>query len=194
MTTPPPPPGSGGNQPYDPTGSSPYPGSGGSTPSGQPTGPSSPSTPSSSTPSGSPSYPSSGQSSYPDAGQSSYPGGPAAGGPSSYPGPAPAPGQYGAPQGGSDSTKMLSLVSMGTGIAGIVICCCWGLPIFSIIALVTGYIAKNQTKANPRPDLKTFITVGLVTGAIGVLIAILYWILVATGVIDLNTSYSTTGF
>ena len=164
MTTPPPPPGSGGNQPYDPTGSSPYPGSGGSTASGQPTGPSA----------STPSYPSSGQS--------------------SYPGPAPAPGQYGAPQGGSDSTKMLSLVSMGTGIAGIVICCCWGLPIFSIIALITGYIAKNQTKANPRPDLKTFITVGLVTGAIGVLIAVLYWILVATGVIDLNTSYSTTGF
>ena len=176
MTTPPPPPGSGGNQPYDPTGSSPYPGSGGSTPSGQPTGPSA------STPS------------YPSSGQSSYPGGQAAGGPSSYPGPAPAPGQYGAPQGGSDSTKMLSLVSMGTGIAGIVLCCCWGLPIFSIIALITGYIAKNQTKDNPRPDLKTFITVGLVTGAIGVLISIVYWILVATGVIDLNTSYSTTGF
>ena len=89
---------------------------------------------------------------------------------------------------------MLSLVSMGTGIAGIIICCCWGLPIFSVIALVTGFIAKNQTKANPRPDLKTFIMTGLVTGAIGLLISIVYWILVATGVIDLNTSYSTTGF
>lgn len=176
MTTPPPPPGSGGNQPFDPTGSSPYPGS-------RPDGPAVPQTPAGgSTPSGPPSYPT---------------GGPSAGGPSSYPGsaPAPGPGAYGqSPQGGSDSTKVLSMVSMGTGIAGVILCCCWGLPIFSVIALITGYLAKNQTKDNPRPDLKTFIMTGLITGAIGLLIAVVYWILVATGVIDLDASYSTTGF
>ena len=94
-----------------------------SAPSGQPTGPSA----------SMPSYPSSGQS--------------------TYPGPAPAPGQYGAPQGGSDSTKMLSLVSMGTGIAGIVLCCCWGLPIFSIIALITGYIAEPVLARILQPPL-----------------------------------------
>ena len=99
--------------------------------------------------------------------------------------PPPAPG--GAPQGGgSDSTKIMSFVSMGTGIAGLVICCCWSLPIFPLIALITGFIAKNQTKDNPRPDLKTYILVGLITGAIGIVIAVLYWILVAVGVIDLD--------
>lgn len=139
-------------------------------------------------------YDPTGSSSYPTSG--STPGGstpPPSSGSSSYPGaPAPsgAPNQYGAPQGGSDQTKLLSMVSMGTGIAGVVICCCWGLPIFSVIALVTGFIAKNQTKDNPRPDLKTFIMIGLVTGAIGIVISVVYWILVATGVIDINTTYN----
>ena len=192
MTTPPPPPGSGGNQPYDPTGSSPYPG-GQPAPGSQPDGPAVPQPPAGSAPSGPPAYPTGG----PSQGPSSYPGGPSAGGPSSYPGaaPAPGPGAYGQqPPRGSDSTKVLSLVSMGTGIAGVVLCCCWGLPMFSIIALITGYLAKNQTKGNPRPDLKTFIMTGLITGAIGILIAVVYWVLVATGVIDLNATYSTTGF
>lgn len=99
--------------------------------------------------------------------------------------PPPAPG--GAPQGGSDTTKILSIVSMSTGIAGIIICCCWGLPIFSIAALVTGFVARSQTQANPRPDLKTFILVGLITGALGIAISILYWILYAAGVISFDT-------
>lgn len=99
--------------------------------------------------------------------------------------PPPAPG--GAPQGGSDKTKVLSFVSMGTGIAGILICCCWGLPIFSIAALVTGFIARSQTQNNPRPDLKTFILVGLITGAIGIAISIVYWILYAAGAISFDT-------
>ncbi|MCT1619015.1 MULTISPECIES: DUF4190 domain-containing protein [Janibacter] len=98
--------------------------------------------------------------------------------------PPPAPG--GAPQGGSDQTKILSFVSMGTGIVGVLLCCCWGLPIFSVVALITGLIAKNQTKTNPRPDLKTYILIGIITGAIGLAIAVIYWILVAAGVIDIN--------
>lgn len=96
----------------------------------------------------------------------------------------PPPGPGGPPQGGSDTTKILSFVSMGTGIAGVLICCCWGLPIFSIVALVTGFVARSQTQDNPRPDLKTFILVGLITGAIGILLSIAYWILYAAGVIS----------
>lgn len=120
-------------------------------------------------------------------------GGPGQGQPPAYgsgqPPQAPPPGQGGAPQGGSDQTKILSFVSMGTGIAGLIICCCWGLPIFSVIALITGFIARNNTKTNPRPDLKTFILIGLITGAIGIVISILYWILYAVGAISFD-SYS----
>ncbi|WP_191564727.1 DUF4190 domain-containing protein [Janibacter melonis] len=175
MTTPPPPPGSGGNQPYDPTGSSPYPSGSGSTP-GLGSTPGSGSTP---PPSGS-SYPSAPGASYGSSGPGAPQGNPYGS----------APNQYGAPKSGSDSTKILALVSMGFGIVGVVLCCCWALPIFPIVALVTGFIARNQTKTHPRPDLKTFITVGLATGALGLVIAVLYWILVAAGVIDLNATYN----
>lgn len=130
-----------------------------------------PSSGSGSTPSGSPS------------GAPSYGSAPGGGMPPQAPPPAPG----GAPQGGSDSTKILSFVSMGTGIVGVVLFCCWAIPIFPITALVTGFIAKNQTKTNPRPDLKKFILIGLITGAIGIVLAIVYWILFAAGVFDLNT-------
>ncbi|WP_082567059.1 DUF4190 domain-containing protein [Janibacter sp. Soil728] len=136
-----------------------------------------------------------GDNPYPSSGSGSTPPNPPTGAPSygSAPGggmppqaPPPAPGGYPQQQGGSDSTKILSLVSMGTGIAGLVLCFCWALPIFPIAALVTGFIAKNKTKTAPRPDLKTFLMVGLITGAIGLAIAILYWILLAAGVINLD--------
>ena len=158
MTTPPPPPGSGGNPPFDPTGSNPYPSSGaGATPPNTPP-------PAGPPPAGPPSYGSGG----------------------GLPPQMPPPAMGGPTQGGSDQTKILSFVSMGTGIVGIILCCCWGVPIFSIAALVTGFIAKNQTKQNPRPDLKTFIMVGLITGAIGLVIAVVYWILYAAGAISMN--------
>src|SRR5690606_30802155 len=91
-------------------------------------------------------YDPSGSGQTPDAGVPSYGSAPGGGMPPQAPPPAPGGG---APQGGSDSTKILSMVSMGTGIAGIVICCCWGLPIFSIAALITGFIAKSQTDKQP---------------------------------------------
>lgn len=132
---------------------------------------------------------------YPSAGQGSSPADPPSpSGPPSYgsapgggmPPQAPPPAPGGAPRSGSDSDKTLALVSMVTGIIGVLCCFCWSIPVFSIAALITGYIAKNNTKTNPRPDLKTYILVGLITGAIGIVIAVLYWILVAAGVIDIN--------
>lgn len=130
-------------------------------------------------PTGSSSYPSSGST---PSGAPSYGSAPGGGMPPQAPPPAPG----GAPQGGTDSDKILSFVSLGTGIFGVLCCFCWSIPVFSIVALVTGLIAKKNTKDRPRADLKTFILVGIITGAIGIAISVLYWILVAAGVIDLN--------
>lgn len=81
---------------------------------------------------------------------------------------------------------------MGTGIAGIIICCCWGLPIFSLIAVITGYIANKDMKASGRTDVRAFVLIGLITGVIGLIIGVVYWILVATGNIELNTTWDTS--
>lgn len=181
MTTPPPPPGSGGNQPYDPTGPTPYPGDGtssagtggssstGSTPSGTPS-----STPS--TPAGGSPYPSAGA---PTSGTSSYPGAPTSG-PAPY-GNAPTPNQYGAPQAGSNTSKTLGIVSIVTGVIGL---CCCGWFIFQIAAVVTGFIGMKKAKEEGQPD--TLPKIGMILGIVGIALAVLYWILVATGTIDLN--------
>lgn len=123
----------------------------------------------------------------PPPGQGQAPGTPSYGSAPGQPPQAPPPAPGGAPQGGSDTPKILSIISMVTGIAGVIVCCCWGLPIFSVAALITGFVARNQTQDNPRPDLKTFILVGLITGAIGLAISIIYWILYAVGAISFDT-------
>lgn len=171
MTTPPPPPGSGGDQPHDPT----RPGSG--------TPPEPPAPSGTAGPTGSSGYGGSTPS-----GPTGGPGGP--GGYGQAPPPSGGPGQ--GPSSGSDKTKTLSFVSMGTGIVGLVLCCCWGLPIFSLVAVITGLMANKDIKANNRTDVKKFAMIGLITGAIGLLISIVYWILVATGAIDINTTWDTS--
>lgn len=175
MSMPPPPPGSGGNQPYDPTGENPYPAGGGSTPPGPPS-PSGTSGPGASGPSGAGPY---GGTS----GSSPY-GGPQGGppaGPGGY-GQAPPPNQqYGAPQGGNDKAKTMGIISIVTGVLGL---CCCGWFIFGIAAAVLGFLGKKEAaKTGGDPKLAN---IGFILGIVGVVLGILYWILVATGVIDIN--------
>lgn len=149
MSTPPPPSGSGGNQPYDPTGQ-------GSTPD-QP-----------------PAY---GSQQPPAYGQGQQYG-------SGMPPQAPPPGGGFPQQGGSNNGQILSIISVVTGVLGL-LCCTWF--IFSIAAVVLGFFGmKEYDKTGQK---KTLAQVGIGLGIAGIVIGIIYWILIATGVVDSSFEY-----
>ena len=75
------------------------------------------------------------------------------------------------------ATKVLSIVSMVTGIVGLALCWCYGsLIVCSIAALVTGSIARN--KANGYVGYCAGkLKVGKVTGIIGLILNIIFIII-----------------
>mgnify|MGYP007049503304 CR=1 FL=1 len=95
--------------------------------------------------------------------------------------PPPAPG--GAPQGGSDKAKTMSIISIVSGAIGLV-CCTWF--IFSIVAIVLAVLAKKEPGS---ADSQKKAQIGLILGAIGLVLGVVTWIgLVATGSLDVYTS------
>jgi hypothetical protein len=112
------------------------------------------------------------------------------GAPLSYPSPPP-PGDYGGQQpyggyGGAQpqSTSVMAIISLVTGIIGIFPCCTIG--IFSIAAIILGYLGKKEiNESNGAKKGGGLATAGLITGIVGLVLGIAYWILVlATDSID----------
>jgi hypothetical protein len=100
--------------------------------------------------------------------------------PPGYP-PAGAPGGYGqAPA----QTSPLAIVSLVLGIVGF-LCC--GLFVFSIGALVTGFLARKQIgESQGRLKGGGMATAGLILGAVAILVGIIYWVLIVAGAFDSN--------
>jgi len=108
----------------------------------------------------------------------------------------PPPPQYGAPQppyGGAAPQKNsgMAIAGLVLGIVG-VIPCFWGCLIFSILGIVFGQLGKKDIRdSNGAKKGDGLAQWGFILGVIGVALGVLYWILVATGVIDItytNTS------
>jgi hypothetical protein len=97
-----------------------------------------------------------------------------------------APGGYGQPQ----QTSPLAIVSLVLGIVGL-LCCT--LFVLGIAAVVTGYMARKQI-AESQGRLKGggMATAGLVLGAVSIVLALAYWVLVLTGAISGNYNFQTT--
>ena len=80
---------------------------------------------------------------------------------------------------GTKRSEGLSIASMVTGIAGLLLAGCFG-PIPGIVALVLGLIALSQIKKSPEKfGGKPYATAGVILGAISVMfyVVILLWIL-----------------
>ena len=98
-------------------------------------------------------------------------------------------GGYG-PGFGAPKTSPLAIVSLVTGILGI---CCSTLFVLAIAALVTGFIGRKQIQES-QGQLKGngMAIAGLVLGAVGILIGLVYWVLIITGAINGNMYFSTS--
>lgn len=134
-------------------------------------------------PSGSNPYPSSGSGSTPS-GAPSYGSAPGGGMPPQAP--PPAPGSYPSQGGGSKNGQIMSIIAIVTGVIGL---CCSTWFIFSIAAVVLGFLGgKEYDKAGQK---KTLALVGLGLGIAGIVIGIIWWILIATGAIDSGISFNS---
>jgi hypothetical protein len=101
--------------------------------------------------------------------------------------PPPPPGGYGMPGqpgygGQPQQTSVLAIVSLVTGILG-VLCC--GSLLFSIAALVTGFLGKKEIDEG-RKTGKGMALAGLILGALGVVLSVVWIILVIAGNVDFN--------
>jgi hypothetical protein len=110
--------------------------------------------------------------------------------PPSY-GSAPPPGNYGQPAygGGVPKSSVMAIVSLVTGILGLV-CCGWFL--LSVAAVVTGYLGKKEIAESQ--GMKTGAGLakwGFILGIIGIVLGILSWIVTLSGAVD--TNYTFTG-
>ena len=100
--------------------------------------------------------------------------------PPAYPPPG-APGGYGqAPA----QNSPLAIVSLVLGIVGL-LCC--GLFLFSIGALITGFLARKQIgESQGRLKGAGMATAGLILGAVAIVLGIVYWGLIVAGAFDGN--------
>jgi len=105
--------------------------------------------------------------------------------PPNYGSPPPPPpgGGYGAPPPGyggaqPQSNSVMAIISLVTGILGVVCC---GSFVFAIAALILGFLARKEI--NQSGGLKKgsgMATAGIVLGAIGLIISVVWIILVVT--------------
>jgi len=84
----------------------------------------------------------------------------------------------GAPAGGGQN-QTLAIVSLVAGILGLTLCC--GLLIPSVVALITGFMARGKANSDPANYGGAGLALGgMITGAIGVvgsLIVLVYVLL-----------------
>ncbi len=78
--------------------------------------------------------------------------------------------------------QTLPIVSLVLGIFAILFTCCWGGVPFGAAALVTGYLGLKNVNENPMQFGGRGLAIGgIVTGVIGLLISIIFFIAILAG-------------
>lgn len=109
----------------------------------------------------------------------------------SYSDPPPPPPQYGAPQppygGYPQKTNQKAVWALVLGILSIICCGIFaGIP-----AIVLGNMAKNEVATTGQPG-RGLAQAGFVLGIISIVVTILWFVLVLSGVIDVRGSTSVS--
>lgn len=96
-------------------------------------------------------------------------------------------GGYGAPQqpgfNAPPEKSVLAIIGLVLGIIGL-IPCLWGCFVFSIAALVLGFLGQNEVKQGKKTG-KGLAVGAIWTGVAGILFSILAVVLIVTDVIDI---------
>ena len=108
--------------------------------------------------------------------------------------PPPPPPQYGGPQspygGEQPKTSGKAIASLVLGIIGVLTC---GCVILSVLAIVFGSLARKDIRESGGATKGAGMAqAGFILGIIGIALAVIYWVLVATGAISGNWEYSTS--
>lgn len=113
----------------------------------------------------------------------------------SYNSPPPPPGygggeSYGYGQQQPQSTSVLAIISLVTGIISVPACGCF---VFSIAAIVLGVLGRKEIDGSGGAKKgRGLATAGLITGAVSLALALIINILVFSGALDLNYGYYDT--
>jgi hypothetical protein len=110
----------------------------------------------------------------------------------SYSDPPPPPPQYGEPvppMGGMPPKKSgMAIAGLVLGIIG-VIPCFWACFVFAILGVVFGQLGKKDIRdSQGAKNGEGLAQWGFILGIVGIAAGVIYWILVATGVLDLSYS------
>jgi hypothetical protein len=109
--------------------------------------------------------------------------------PPASPGGPPPPG-YGQPypQGYGQQPPKNSAMAITSLVLGILGIPCCGCGVFSIAALVLGILGKKEiAESNGAKTGAGLAQAGFILGIIGIVFSVLYWILLASGALDVNT-------
>ena len=80
----------------------------------------------------------------------------------------------------------LSIIAVIAGSLGLLTFCCWGLGVFpSAAGLIMGFMAMKKVQQTGERGRELAIA-GMVTGGIGTVLAIGYFILIIIGVVSGN--------
>ena len=106
----------------------------------------------------------------------------------------PPPPQYGAPQpppGAVPPKKSgMAIAALVLGILG-VIPCFWGCFVFSLLGVIFGRLGrKDIAESGGQKTGEGFAKAGFILGCVGIALGALYWILVATGAVDITYTSS----
>jgi len=89
---------------------------------------------------------------------------------------------YGAPMADPNKNNGLAIGSMATGIGSIILgCCCWPIGLLAGIAGVVLGIISNKQIAERGNRGKGFALTGIITGGVGILVAVIGAILAISG-------------
>lgn len=114
--------------------------------------------------------------------------------PQGQPTPPPPPGGGAPGPGGQQPSNGLGIASMVLGIVSIPFCFCFGIGgLAGVVAVILGFLGKQKSDRGEATN-RGMALAGIITGFVGLGLAIIYWVLFALGTAVDFTEFSDADF